>query len=351
MWHNVRNAVDSLSSLDLLMQFRPGNVVRRMGHAPLPVLSPRTLRRALRGSTAVLAAFPVVRPAMVPAVLRAARFEDAVVGFSLPLPLADRGAPDRLADQLLAAVDEADHTQPIFIQAGPIPVTPDDGQLEAGIFRCIEAGCTLISLDLTRAPETPPERLGQLLEPIRELDLALELVLPLSGPPPATGPLRRLLDGLGEAGALPDFLRFSPSVVQAVDGFEPDWLQLLRQVTDSYEIGLSLVEPSEQALSDVRPWVEGGVAKVSLPGPFLSRALGEAAASERDELVERALSMETSLGALLSLIEEKLPPLTEHEALRLEARAFGDAQDLFRGMRLSGTGRRVVEMLEAEARA
>jgi len=351
VWHKVRDAVDSLSSLDLLMQFRPGNVVRRMGHAPLPVLSPRTLRRALRGSTAVMVAFPVVRPAIVPAILRAARFEDAVVGFSLPLPLVDRAAPDRLADQLLAAAGEADHTQPIFIEAGPIPVTPDDAQLEAGIFRCIEAGCTLISLDLTRHPEVPPEALARLLEPVRELDLALELVLPLSGPPPATGPLRRTLDGLGEVGALPDFLRFSPSVVSAVDGFEPDWLQLLRQVTDSYDIGLSLVEPSEEALADVRPWVEGALGKVTLPGAFLARALGEAGEVDRDELVERALAMETSLGALLSLIEEKLPPLSENEALRLEARAFGDAQDLFRAMRLAGSGRRVVEMLEAEARA
>src|SRR5690606_35111767 len=185
------------------MQFRPGNVVRRMGHAPLPVLSPRTLRRALRGSPAVMVAFPVVRPAIVPAILRAARPEDAVVGFSLPLPLVDRAAPDRLADQLLAAAGDADHTQPLFIDAGPIPATPDAAHVAAGTYRCIEAGRTLIPLDLSRNPEVPPEALARLLEPARELDLALALVLPRSGRPPATGPLRRALDGLGRVGALP----------------------------------------------------------------------------------------------------------------------------------------------------
>lgn len=341
--------MDSLSALDLLLQHRPGNVVSRLGHAPLPVLSPRTLLTALKGSTAVLAAFPVVRPAIVPALLRAARFEEAVIGFSLPLPVVDRGGPERLAALLIEATAEADHTQPVFLQAGPIPVERADESTQAVLYRCIEAGCTLVTLDASGLGAEAPEILAPLVAPLREADLALELILPLSGPPPATGPLRRTLDALASAGCLPDFLRFTPRVVSAQGTLEPDWLQLLRQVTDSYGIVLSVLEPSTQPLRDVAPWVHGGVGKVDVTGAFLDRALGEEGEAQRDELVERSLAMSVSLGELLSLLSDRLPPLPEREALRLEARAFADAQDLLRAMRLSGTGRRVIEMLAAGA--
>lgn len=341
--------MDTLSALELLLQHRPGNVVSRMGHAPLPVLSPRTLLSALKGSTAVLATFPVVRPAIVPALLRAARFEGAVLGFSIPLPVSDRGGPERLAAQLIEAAREADHTQPLFLQAGPIPVERADESTQAVLYRCIEAGCTLVTLDATGIVDDPAEVLAPLIAPLREADLSIELIVPMSGPPPATGPLRRTLDGLAAAGCLPDFLRFTPRVVSAGASLEPDWLQLLKQVTDSYGISLSVTEPSSHPLRDLAPWVHGGVGKVDVTDAFLDRALGEEGEAQRDELVERSLAMNVSLGELLSLLSERLPPLAEREALRLEARAFGDAQELLRALRLSGTGRRVIEMLAAGA--
>lgn len=341
--------MDSLTALDLLLQHRPGNVVSRLGHAPLPALSPRTILAGLKGSTAVLAAFPVVRPEIVPALLRAARFEEAVVGFSIPLPVIDRHGPERLAAILVEATAEADHTQPVFIQAGPIPVERADESTQAAIHRCVEAGCTLVTLDATPLGADAPEILAPLVAPLREADLALELILPLSGPPPATGPLRRTLEALASTGCLPDFLRFSPRVVSAGEELEPDWLQLLRQVTDSFGICLSVLEPEGQPLRAVSPWVHGGVGKVEVTGAFLERALGEEGEAQRDELVERSLAMNVSLGELLALLSDRLPPLSPRDSLRLEARAFADAQDLLRAMRLSGTGRRVIEMLAAGA--
>lgn len=341
--------VDSLSALDLLLQHRPGNVVSRLGHAPLPALSPRTILAGLKRSTAVLVAFPVIRPELVPALLRAARFEEAVIGFSVPLPVIDRAGPERLASLLIDATSEAEHTQPVFLQAGPIPVERADESTQAAIHRCVEAGCTLITLEATALGSDAPEILAPLVAPLREAELALELILPVNGPPPATGPLRRTLDALAAAGCLPDFLRFSPRAVSAGAQLEPDWLQLLRQVTDSYGIALSVQESSGDPLRAIAPWVRGGVGKVDVTGAFLDRALGEEGEAQRDELVERSLAMNVSMGELLSLLAGRLPALSERDSLRLEARAFSDAQDLLRAMRLAGSGRRVIEMLAAGA--
>ncbi len=339
-----------MHALDLLLTFRPPNVVARLGpRSRVPLLHPRELTAALRGG-APLACVPVLRPGALPGLLRAARLEDAVLGLALLHPLAERAAPDRFVASVRAAAEEGAHALPLFLQAGPLPVLGDAPALSAGLFRCVDAGFTLVSLDVRRLGEGAAAAVEAVAGPVVERELGLEVALPLGGTAPPVDALRRQLDALVARRVLPHFVRVDAGVVRGPGGVSVPWVERLREVVSDYGALLTGADEGAPGREGAEPWLRAGVGKLELSGPFTRVALADLPAEERTALAERATALGLSMAELLVVLGERLSPLTEAQGLRLEAGSFAEPEELLLALGLSGSARRVVDVLTARAR-
>jgi hypothetical protein len=339
-----------MHALEHLLAFRPANVVSRLGGGSrVPLLGLRELLGALEGRAPLLA-LPLPRRQALPGVLRAARFQDAVLGLALPHPLAERGAAERFAEAVRAAAEEAGHAQPLFLQAGPLPLPRGDRTAPSGVERCLEAGFTLVTLDAGRrggeAPGALAADVAELAAPVLARELTVELTLPLTAAPPSPDALRAQLDALSAVRALPQLLRLEARQVSAGGGpVEPAWVEPLREVAAQFGVLLSGADTGDGGPDAVGGWRAPGLRKVELSAPSARLALAGLEAAQRRGLEARARGAGLSAAEVFALVEPKLPPLAEAEAGRLEARAFAEVVDLLGTLGLAGSARRVSDAL------
>ena len=325
-----------MSVLDKVLTLRPGNVVARVGPGSrVPLLDPRELLRALESVPAALPCLPVLAKGALPGLLRAARAEDAVLGLACPHPLADRGAAERFVLAVHAAAVEAEHTRPLFLQAGPVRVTSTDADvldaLKDGLFRVVDAGFALVSLELSRLSSYEAvEAVTALVAPLTERELSLEV----SPPQHASGPGSALLDacgtlleGLSQWKVPPRFLRVTEAQLGAG---EPD-VELLRQVVElagARGVAVTVGDLSEAAPRGLSSYVAAGVRKVDCGGPFGPLALRAWPPEDRAQVMAKAQAAGMPAGELLSMLEEGLPPLTDGARETLEALSFAEATEV-----------------------
>jgi hypothetical protein len=330
-----------MNVLDKVLTLRPTSVVSRLGQASrLPVLNPRELLKALEGVPAALPCVPVpVRP-MLPGLLAAARGEDAVLGLMCPHPLADRGAAERFV-AFVQQVAEADgHARPLFLQAGPVRVPQADAealsQLQQGVYRLVEAGFPLVSLDVSRLPvDAAVEAVRRLAGPVVERELGLEVSLPGVDPGSELEGASSLLAGLRGLGVR--FLRVS---ALALGEEEPDveFLRSLVELAGQAGVGVSVGEAGRRSVRALPTYVAAGVRKVDCVAPFERLALGMYPEAVRSSLEQKAEKAGLGAGELLGVVGEQLAPLGAPEATRLEALTFAEASDVLASVGARRTG-------------
>ncbi len=334
----------SVRELDKVLALRPTNAVARLGAASrLPLLDPRDLLRALADGPGALASIPVVSRAALPGLLRAARTEDAVLGLVCQHPLADRSTPERFIEALRWATAVAAHERPVYLEAGPLRVSrEEEASLRDGLFRIVDAGFTLVSLDVTRlGVEDAVPAVAAIVGPVLERELSLEVSLPALEGLLAHEAARALLEGLAHAGVPVRFLR------AAGQGDEPD-AEALRELVDAAAASgasLSLEEAHAPSFRTLPAYVAAGVRKLCAPAPFGRVALNAHPEEERLAIAERSLAAGVPAGELLALLEERRPALSAAARERVEALSFAEAVELFTRVGASRTGRRALAFL------
>ena len=341
-----RGAGDSpprMNVLDEVLTLRPTSVVARLGPASrLPVLNPRDLSRALEKRPAALPCLPVPLGAMLPGLLAAARSEDAVLGLCCPHPLADRGAPERFLAQVRQVAEAAGHARPLFLQAGPVRVTRTEPEarrsLQEGVFRLVDAGFSLVSLDVTRL-QTPAavEVVREVAGPVLERELSLEVSLPAGGVGEELALAQGLLEGLRRKGVAVRFLRVSEIVL----GEEEQDVQFLRELVElagRFGVGVAVGEAGRRSVRVLPTYVAAGVKKVECMAPFEQLAWDACPEPVRLELGQKAEKAGLSAGELLGVMGGQLVSLEAREAARLEALSFAEAAGVLAAVGAVGTG-------------
>jgi hypothetical protein len=339
-----------MNVLDKVLTLRPTSVVARLGAVSrLPVLNPRELLRALEGMPAALPCLPVPTRPMLPGLLAAARGEDAVLGLMCPHPLADRGAAERFVD-LVQQVAEADgHARPVFLQAGPVRVPRADAevleQLQEGIFRLVDAGFPLVSLDVTRLPlDAAVGAVRSLSSPVLERELSLEVSLPAGDEGAELEGARALLEGLSRRGCPVRFLRV-PAGILGEEELDVQFLQSLVELAREHGAGVSVGEAGRRSVRALPTYVAAGVRKVDCAALFERLALASYPEAVRSDLERKAEKTGLPAGELLGVLGEQLAPLAAPEASRLEALAFADASEVLASLGATRTGWRSMQVL------
>jgi hypothetical protein len=332
-----------MNVLEKVLTLRPTSVVTRLGHASrLPLLSPRELSRALEKVPAALPCLPVPARPMLPGLLAAARGEDAVLGLVCPHPLSDRGAAERFVAAVQQVAEADGHSRPLFLQAGPVRVpgtAPASlAPLQEGLFRLMDTGFSLVSLDVTRLPASAGvEAVLRLSETVAEREMALEVSLPGGPEGEELEGARILLEGLTRRVPGLRFLRVSESVL----GEEVQDVQFLRALVDlagQYGAGVSVGEAGRRSARVLPTYVAAGVKKVECSAPFERMALAAYPATVREGLEQKAEKAGLAPGELLGVLSGQLAPLDPADAARLEALTFAEASEVLEALGASRTG-------------
>ena len=332
-----------MNVLDKVLTLRPTSVVARLGSASrLPVLNPRELAKSLEGTPLALPCLPVPLRSMLPGLLAAGRGEDAVLGLVCPHPLADRGSAERFMAAVQEVAEADGHARPLFLQAGPVRVpgtAPASlGPLQEGLFRLVETGFSLVSLDVTRLPaRAAVEAVLRLSETVMERELALEVSLPAASEGEELDGARLLLEGLGRQGSGVRFLRVS----EAVLGEEAQDVQFLRglvELAGQHGAGVAVGEAARRSVRVLPTYVAAGVKKVECSAPFERLALASYPEPVREQLEEKARKAGVGAGQVLGMLGGQLAPLEAADAGRLEALTFAEASEVIEALGASGSG-------------
>jgi hypothetical protein len=334
-----------MNVLDKVLALRPANAVARLGPGSrLPLLSPSELLRALEGSPTALPCIPVRAKASVPGLLAAARAEDSVLGLACSHPLADRGATERFLATVKAAAAEAEHSRPLFLQAGPVRVAKPKPEglavQQEAIFRLVDDGFSLVSLDVSKLDASSAvEVIRSLSAPLRERELPLELTLPAPAREWSTpaDTARPLLEGLRKAGVPVGLLRVPASAFGEED-LDVGLLHLLVELATEFNVSVTVAEVGERSLRSLPTFVAAGVRKVDCAAPFERLALAALPAEARGVVEQKAESTGVPPGELLGLIEEQLPQLESSAREKLEALSFTEATEVLSLLGASRTG-------------
>ncbi|PTL85538.1 hypothetical protein DAT35_02130 [Vitiosangium sp. GDMCC 1.1324] len=332
-----------MNVLDKVLTLRPTSVVARLGTASrLPVLNPRELVKALEKVPAALPCLPVPSRAMLPGLLAAARGEDAVLGVLCPHPLSDRGAAERFVTAVQQVAEADGHARPLFLQAGPVRVTKVEpetlAQLQEGIFRLVDAGFSLVSLDVTRLEaDMAVEVVRRLAVAVLERELSLEVSLPASSAGDELEGARALLEGFQRQGLDVRFLRV-PETLLGEEELDVQFLQNLVELAGQHGTGVAVGEAGRRSTRVLPTYVAAGVKKVECAAPFERLALAAYPEAVRTSLEQKAEKAGLGAGELLGVLGEQLAPLDARDASRLEALTFAEASEVLAALGASRTG-------------
>jgi hypothetical protein len=334
-----------MNVLDKVLSLRPANAVSQMGPGSrLPLLSPSELLRALEGSPAALPCVPVRAKVAVPGLLTAARAEDSVLGLACSHPLADRGATERFLAAVKAAAAESEHARPLFLQAGPVRVArpkPEGVAVQQeAIFRLVEDGFSLVSLDVSRLePAVAVEVVRSLAAPLAERELPVEVTLP-ARPKEGAGLMdtaRPLLEGLRRGKVPVKFLRV-PAAEFGDEDLDVGLLHLLVELATGFGVSVTVAEVHERSVRSLPTLVAAGVRKVDCAAPFERLSLAALSDEARAVVEKKSEFAGVTPGELLGLIEEQFPPLEDSVRERLEALSFTEATEMISLLGASRTG-------------
>lgn len=344
-----------MATLEKVLALRPTNAAARLGAlSSLPVLNPRDLLAAREGAAGALVCVAAPVPGLIAALLRAARTEDALIGFSLPVRPGNREAPARFFETVRAAADETGHRKPVFLQAGPLRVTQTDrrtlDQLSSEVHRFVDAGFTLVSLDLSSLEtEAAAAAAAELCRAAQERELSIELAPPVL--PLTRDAIADYLDLQVELGVRPNLLRLRSSAVrpEPAPGSpepEPDF-ELLRELGAlAAEHGAKLcIEDRGTPRRLLSTWTAAGVHKLDLGEVFARLVLDALPPDLRAGLEKRTASSGVALPELLAQLDDPLATVPASERERVEARAFGELSSLLSAVGASGAAREAMVWL------
>jgi hypothetical protein len=323
---------DPGSSLGL----RRANVTARLppGSRLLLLDASDVLRRLGDREAAVLCA-PIADRAMLPGVLRAAREADAVLGLSAPFVPGDRDAPARFFAEVCGAAQQVQYQGPIFLQAGPIRLSPADGanaaRLADHVFRYLDAGFTLVSLDAARLdPREAAKVCAEVARPAVEANVSIEVAPPrVDGPRGSKG----FLTNLSREGIAPRFLKLDPVGLSL--GSEPSALVALAQAALMAGTLLSTEDASGLPYRAGRALACAGLRKFDAAADFGRAALAGQPAALREALADRALAAGLPVSDLVAL--RGGDPADLGAAERVEALAYLQAQGWLEALGSAGT--------------
>ncbi|MBX5484050.1 MAG: hypothetical protein IRZ16_19675 [Myxococcaceae bacterium] len=317
--------------LDKVLKLRPTNVVMRLGvQSRLPVLNPRDLIASFEGRSALLLCVPAFSGAAIPGILRASRDEDAVVGIACPHPLGARDTPARFVEALRDAAEEVRHRKPLFLQAGPFRLVSSDPrtreQLTSAVYKYVDAGFTLVSLDASRLPVDEAVAAYRELAPAAiERELSIEITAPLDEVHRLdVAALRATLERLQKTRVQPQFVRV-PGRAYALEEHPREVWQLdmavlkeARDVVRGYGGWLSL-EDEGLAPDQLAPaWLEGGARKVDPVEASARIVLGSWSEALREQLRELARTRGLHPRDLIA----SLDPADQDAKVKLKAEAL-----------------------------
>lgn len=332
-------------ALEKLLALRPTNAAARLGPASgIPLLNPRDLLRAQEGQPGALACVQVSSPVLLPAVFRAARDEDAALGIACAFRPTQRDAAARFFEAFRQAAEETDHRRPVFLQAGPLRLTTLEGRaVEAAagdVFRFIDAGFTLISLDVSAVDETAALGVVEVARPAIERELAVELAPPRLS---SAQELTRFLERCASLGLRPNLVRISsrtvvPDPLPGAPEPEPDF-EYLREIAQAVRASGAwlALEDHGTPFRRLSAWAAAGVRKLDVAEPLARRVLQALPDEARAQLQERARSARLGVGELLAQLGDALGGLTDEARARVEALSYGDTADLLEAVGSKGS--------------
>jgi hypothetical protein len=346
--------------LERVLGLRPTNAVGRLGaHSLLPALNPRDLLAVLPEGAA-LACFPAYAPWAVPGLLRAARDLDAVLGIACPHPLGEREAPAQLVDQVGREAAAARHQRPLFLQAGPLRLrSTEPAELDAvssAVWDFVEAGFTLISVDVSALVPRDGGVLAQVVQSATERELGVEVTPPLGdgGRFDAAG-ATAFLESIVSRGVLPQFLRLPASAYALAPHAREPWeldlsvLEAAREIARAHGAALAVEQDGGAPERLGATLLRAGVRKVDADELCARAALGAWPKDAQEALDQRAQAQGLDRRRLIRPAAPGVQ-VPAQDQLRSEAAHWAAASDLLTGLRARGTGSLAITRLAEGSR-
>ncbi|HVG59885.1 MAG TPA: hypothetical protein VNA24_15120 [Hyalangium sp.] len=317
-----------------VLKLRPPSVVTRWGQdSNLPILEPRRIGHALSGKGVPLLCVPVLFPAAIAGLLRAARELDAVLGLSCPV-LFERPQAAESFITALRKEGEGLHRKPLFLQAGPLRLASTEptarDQALALARQLLEAGFSLLSFDASRlGVANNVQACRELVQVAAGSGVAVELTAPRNaGGRTSPEGLRNYLQSLEKAGIHPDFLRVGvvpPEGEPDQEGIDTVLLGELATAASEFAVELAIGDRGRPTHNELIGWVEAGARKIDAGDMFSHIVLGMLPEDVRAGLIFHAQETQTSLADLLAASETIIQGLSDRAQERLEALTFADA--------------------------
>ncbi len=324
----------AMNDHERVLKLRPPSVVTRWGQdSNLPILEPRRMGHALSGKRVPLLCVPVLFPAAIAGLLRAAREVDAVLGLSCPV-LFERPQAVESFMNALRKEGEGLHRKPLFLQAGPLRLTSTEPaareQALALTHQLLDAGFSLLSFDGSRlGVANNVQACRELVQVTAGKGVAVELTAPRNaGGRTSPDGLRNYLQSLDKAAIHPDFLRVGVAPSEGEprqEGLDTVLLAELAAVAADFGVELAVVDRGRPTQQEILSWAEAGARKVDAGEVFAHIVLGMLPEDVRAGLLSHAMETQTPLADLLAASESLVQGLTTRTLERLEALTFADA--------------------------
>jgi hypothetical protein len=329
-----------------VLKLRPPSVVTRLGEdSHLPILEPRRIGRALSGKGVPLLCVPVLFPAAMAGLLRAAREMDAVIGLSCPV-LCERPHAAESFITTLRKEGEGLHRKPLFLQAGPLRLSSTEPAARehalALTHQLLDAGFSLLSFDGSRlGVANNVQACRELVQVTAGKGVAVELTAPRNaGGRTSPEGLRNYLQSLEKAGIHPDFLRVGVAPSEGEprqEGVDTGLLRELAAVAADFAVELAVVDRGRPTHHEIIGWAEAGARKIDAGEVFSHLVLRTLPEDVRAGLISHAEETQTPLADLLAASESIIQGLTARTQERLEALTFADALMLLGALGAKGS--------------
>ncbi len=337
-----------------ILRFRPANVVSRLGQdSTLPILEPRQLGRALADKGVPLLCVPVLFPAAIAGLLRAARELDAIIGLSCPA-LFERPQAAEAFITALQREGEGLHRKLLFLQAGPLRLGSTDAaardQASSVIARLLESGFSLLSLDGSRLSVANSVQVcRELVQATVGQGVAVELSAPRNaGGRTSPEGLRNYLQSLEKALARPNFVRVGVTPLEGEvrrDGLDTALLGELASVASDFGVNLTVADRGRPAQSEFVEWSKAGARKVDAGDTFSCLVLDVLPEDVRAALLAQAQETQSPVADVLGASEPVIQALDTRRQERLEALTFADALALLGALGAKGSATRAQSWL------